>query len=403
MHNPVLIDALITWLSAYVCFVYAVQSRLEAQLPQQRILWWVVALFLAARGVWWLYPSAWLGAITTGLASLLPLAILLYTEQLLRRHAPVWLKRGIAYGALSLLFLGLITPSGGRAYLGLALLAYQLCAIAAIVWLVWQRDRAQLHADENTLLERLKWVGIAALPLLASDFRNDLGLLDVRAGSLAFLLFIYAFIRQPSLVDNKGALLRDTLIMTLKSAVLSLAFMVVLGQFHLAAFQQLLALSITVVLSITLLEQLKQRRSHSQEQAFTQWLKTVSTNTIDSFVEALHRCPNLADAWIPEPHELERYDALKLAQWLKTYGGPIAMKDVEQLIPKTEEPYLLEALQELLTTQQASHICLLSTEPAQFLLTSHTQASESGSSPLQLQVIHRLAESICTSSVPTQS
>ena len=115
----------------------------------------VLAVLLACRILDWTTGLALFRFVTIAAAGLLPLAALLLTEGLLRRHAPFALKFFAASGALLFLLLALIPESLAEPWRMAMLLAFQFGGFVAIGWLVMTRDRDSLSAAENRTVERM--------------------------------------------------------------------------------------------------------------------------------------------------------------------------------------------------------------------------------------------------------
>ena len=106
----------------------------------------VLALLMASRVLFWTTDFGFFKFLTMAAAGFIPLAALLLTEGLLRRHAPPFLK---------------ILTSGGA-----ALFAFQFTSLLAIGWIVARRDKSQLSASENRAVERMAMSLLVILPLL---------------------------------------------------------------------------------------------------------------------------------------------------------------------------------------------------------------------------------------------
>lgn len=103
-------------------------------------------------------------------AAIIPLAVLILTEGLLRRHAPPLVKAVIGGGAVvfavsSLWYSGSIDPA--RLF---ALLGFQLLGFVMSGWLIISRDKASLSVTENAMVVRLGLSLILFIPLAAGDF-----------------------------------------------------------------------------------------------------------------------------------------------------------------------------------------------------------------------------------------
>ena len=134
--------------------------------------------------------GAWRILVLIG-AGLVPMALLLITEGLLRRHAPKWIKGGVMFGtALAMLsafwFSESIDPA--RAW---ALWAFQALAFVLAGGMVIFRDRKSLSATEN---RAIRWIGLTLilfLPFAALDFAAPVWSLPLRPSALAVLVFCW--------------------------------------------------------------------------------------------------------------------------------------------------------------------------------------------------------------------
>ncbi|NCO85995.1 MAG: hypothetical protein GW886_05120 [Rhodobacterales bacterium] len=124
-------------------------------------------------------------------AALVPIAVLILTEGLLRRHAPPWIKAGIGVGTLVFALAALVPASLADPLRLYALLAFQIGGLMAAGLLVVTRDKASLSAQENRAVERLGLSLILLIPLAAADFlTSDIGL-PVQVSALAVLFLCW--------------------------------------------------------------------------------------------------------------------------------------------------------------------------------------------------------------------
>lgn len=124
-------------------------------------------------------------------AALIPLAVLLLTEGLLRRHAPVAFKVVIATGTVvfgigALWYGDSIDPA--RLY---GLLAFQTLGFGLSGYLVLTRDRAGLGPQENRMVGRLGLSLILLVPMAAGDFLLLELALPVQFSALAVLVLCW--------------------------------------------------------------------------------------------------------------------------------------------------------------------------------------------------------------------
>lgn len=124
-------------------------------------------------------------------AALIPLAVILLTEGLLRRHAPPWVKGFVGIGAavgcgLAVMPSGLVDPARI-----LMVMLFQIGSFVIAGWLVLRRDAGGLTASENKAAERLALSLLFIVPLGASDFLILVFDLPIRISGLAALVMCW--------------------------------------------------------------------------------------------------------------------------------------------------------------------------------------------------------------------
>lgn len=103
-------------------------------------------------------------------ASLIPLAVLILTEGLLRRHAPAWAKRLIGGGTALFISLAILPAGLADPARNWGLLVFQISGLLVSGGLILRRDKASLSGAENRAVERLGLSLIALIPLVAADY-----------------------------------------------------------------------------------------------------------------------------------------------------------------------------------------------------------------------------------------
>lgn len=138
-------------------------------------------------------------------AALVPLAVLLLSEGLLRRHAPPWAKLIIGIGtALFALLAFWVGDSIDPARLA-GLLAFQLIGFAIGGWLVLTRDRTTLSVPENRAVDRLALSLVLLVPLGATDFLIDYLGQPVQVSPVAVLFLCWLAISLARAQTGHGA------------------------------------------------------------------------------------------------------------------------------------------------------------------------------------------------------
>lgn len=141
-------------------------------------------------------------------AAWLPLATLRLAEELVRRHAPRWLKLLALGGAVGF---SVLAVTFGLVWTGaavLALAAFQAAVMLAVLaHLISQRGAVSLA--ERRAVDMLALAFALAVPLLASDFERLFPGLPFRGGPFAALVFVLACSRLAGEASRPLRLLGD--------------------------------------------------------------------------------------------------------------------------------------------------------------------------------------------------
>lgn len=124
-------------------------------------------------------------------AALIPLAVLIMTEGLLRGHAPSWIKAGVGVGTVMFVVVAFVPTALADPVRIYSMLSFQMAGLLVAGWLVLRRGKASLSAQENRTVERLGLSLILLIPLAAADFlMNQLGL-QIQISALAVLFLCW--------------------------------------------------------------------------------------------------------------------------------------------------------------------------------------------------------------------
>lgn len=148
----------------------------------------VVALFLTLRILHWNTTFEFFRFATYATAALIPLMVLLLTENLLRRHAPKWAKIFVSAGALLLAIASIWSEATGGNVFTYALLGFQVTGFVIVGGMVVARDHGSLTDTENRMIVRVGLSLLVIFPFLLSDYRTAVASLPVRLSGLAILI-----------------------------------------------------------------------------------------------------------------------------------------------------------------------------------------------------------------------
>lgn len=393
-------DVTVTWLGALGCGLYLhfLWTRRETGTCSGTglFLFGVLTALLAVRGFAWLLGGPLLGRLVFAAATLLPIATTLFAEQLLRRHHPLWLKL-LALGVSVVFFaINLVADLSTNVPLLLAFLACYAIVTASNGWfLLWLRD-ADLSGNEARLARAVVVAVALAVPLMATDFREELGHVPVRLGALGALAFVYVLL---SLSDSQRVVRG-----LLAHIAAALGFAVVLaGAMALAShgpgrgFAQAGLRGMPVALAWVLLTAIFVRiRAVSlagDGNAFLRWLLHARLDTPDGFLHSLRRLPQTADHVVLGDAELAGYALGELFALADRRREPVSIGDARALArqPQGSGIEAAEQLVDLMERHEMTHALLIARQPAMVVLLNLPQGANAAIGELRAAVILRLA------------
>jgi len=200
----------------------AASARRSPVAARLRTLYSLLAALFALR----LAASAWASPLPAILlmlvAAWLPLAGLRLVEELRRRHAPRPVKLAALGGALAF---SLVAATAGLVWSGpaiIALAAYQLAGMAAMIALLG-RGRGDLAPAERRTADTFLLALLIAAPLALTDFHALWPDAPVRGGPFALLVLVLATSRLASAEGSPGRLLGDVALLLASGGFAALA------------------------------------------------------------------------------------------------------------------------------------------------------------------------------------
>jgi hypothetical protein len=387
------IDVLVTWLGATGALSYLVHIvRNPSRSPLERravFLLGVLAALLTVRGFAWLrMDDALLKRAVFAAATLLPLAMALFTEGLLRRHLPLAAKL-LAAGSSALFFALNLAPEALRGPAITRAFPVALVGVMAMLgWFLLTRRRATLSPTENRLVSGCLLAVLAGLPLAASDFRLELGFPSQRWGAVGVLLFVYTLARMARAPEGAGGPASDFGWIAAKALLLAgLAALLWPGEVE--AFGRALPLAVALALLFAVWERLRAQSAAEGEAGLLRWLARAPTDSLDAFAAWLRRYPLTEQHLILGPAELRAYRAESLARLFQggsTLCSAARLRRTGAGAPR-EELDAAEQMADVLERHEMTHACLLGVEPLRLLLVHLPEITGSRDAELELEVI----------------
>lgn len=297
MDNAVYIDVVVTWLGAIGCALYCGFLCRQDDVRTHRValfLFGALTYSLAIRGVYWLFDIPLLGRLVFAGATLFPLAIIMYTERLLRRHAPFALKVS-ALAATAAFFA--INLAYGIADSRVLLATFLAAFVIVVGWagvLLLHAHKEELTVNEMRRARVMVIAALLALPLVVSDFRTELPQIPVRLGAIGALVCVYVLLRiehGPAVIarafSRLGVIILTALLLAVVFGVADAgmrwpALTVAVESFPLALGWMLLT---GIWVRIGALQ------SETRSQSFARWLLHSRLDSVAGFVASLKHIP----------------------------------------------------------------------------------------------------------------
>jgi hypothetical protein len=404
MHGDgrgVLAEALVSWLSLYGVFIalrvywkQTARSRLERC---AMFLLECLGLLLAVRGIFWITDAKLFGILTYVVAAVLPLAILLYVESLLRRHFALAAKIFVIAGTALFLVLALWgNLHAHRLWLPVFtgyVFTMQLMLSGAIVF----RDRADLAPVEERSVAAIAVAVVMIVPFVATDLATDVGLRMVRVGSVGILMFVHAIVVASEPRGNARWLLIANLAVIAIAALLGALQAYVIGDLRDATIARSASMFACIILLVMIHTQVYAHGQIGRGPGLVRSIATADTSTTESFLRVLERLPMVADYRLMRAPDLGAYDLGSFPNVFRVHGDKVVGHNQLRRRPQAgagDAVYHAEQLQDLLQREDMTHAVLIRESPVALLLVQIPAAGMEQAAIAQLGLIRSVAEVI---------
>lgn len=391
--DAVAIDVLVTWIGALGAASYLlhiVRNRSRSPLERRAVLLLgVLTVLLLVRGFSWLGPDLRLTRLTFAAATLLPLAMALFVEGLLRRHLPRPVKLLAAAGSAFFFVMNLAPARWREAVLPYGFPAVLLAMMALLGTFLLARRRDTLSPAENRLVSGCLLGILAGLPMAASDFRLELGFPPQRWGAVGVLLFVYTLVHLARL--PRHAVVRDLGWLAVQALLLS-GMGALLAPRPAAVWSNTLPVAAATVFLFGIWERLRGAGARQAREGLLRWLADAPTGSPGALDGWLRRYPLTEQHLLLGPEELRAYRADSLAALFgtsRTCSGA-RFRQIGPDAPRAAQD-AAEQIADILERYEMTHACLLSTHPLHLLLVNLPEMGGNRDAELELEVIQRQA------------
>jgi hypothetical protein len=346
----------------------------------------VAALFLIRGASWWTNSDG-LQRLTLCLAALLPLAALVLTEGVLRRHAPEAMKSAVSAVTILLAIAGLFDVYRLLPATGWLLAGFQLATFAACAATIFLRERDSLAVVENFGVVRLAVGGLIVVPFLLSDYRELFPFVPVKLGALGSLLVVTTMLFEG---EGEEARRRSFLLLAVRilgALALGGATAFIEKDVSSVDIFRFAAIAVSGVLAISLVVDLTRSALISRAPGLLASIAVSPVAGRGALLEQLSKHPLFATAKRLRTPALVDYDPPILSPAL----------DGRSVLRRADYPWGLSAtspaaerLFALMATYSASHLVVMENEPLDLLLLSVPVVSAGPATETALLLVRRI-------------
>ncbi len=372
----------------YLTYLLRNRSRSPLENSLLSLLWTIAFLLLMRSTSWYLGGSELLDKFEMTPAILIPLSALLLTEGLLRRHAPLFAKIVVTAGTV---FFMVWNWRVGLSVIGLSAFAgFLATTIAMDAYLLITRERGSLSSSENNLINAFIVAVLFCVPLVITDFREELGAVPLRLGSIGALLLVYVFIRGTQKDTRKRAVFFTISRFVGRGAILGFAQWVIIADVAEIRGHEIslaIALASSLVMLFMVIDHIEQLGEERQRYSISHWIGREAINNLGEFTSALQKLPQLGNIRLLHEDRLKRYDETVVVPFLKEHVVVSLAKARKQW--QAGHPPRDQIL-DLLESQSATHLCMISEKPWILIVCTLPEVGQGSSHEVELRVIQKL-------------
>ncbi len=375
---------------AYIAHIHRDRSRSYLELMMLVLLYCLAALFIS-RGLYWLTEDERLQVPSFLPATLLPLAVALFVEALMRRHIRPAFKVFVAVGTLACFVLNLV-PLVSREDLWTISRVVTLGTFAGLAFMVAFRDRGAHSPMENRLISGFTTALAITFVLALTDLGIAPSWLHFRLGGIGGLIFVYICVRFTDPDESWVFVVRELFWVGAGALVVTSAFAVLAPDGATDLYVAIFFVSFSFVLLFTVLERLRGLRRDSQNTSFFRWLLETRTGSINDFIDSLHRLPLAREHRVVRGPDLDLYEPEEMGDVLEGTDAVCTLSSLRAgLVKRQHDREGAEQLIGLLEQNGMTHVALLSQKPYAFLLLNLPQFTSTHNPMLELALLQKYA------------
>ncbi len=317
-------------------------------------------------------------------ASLLPLAALVLTEGLLRRHAPKSVKTVVAGGGAVFALSAFWYSDSLDPTRLIGLMAFQCVGFILAGWLILRRDKSTLSRSENAMVVRLGLSLFLLIPLAIGDFLLMRVGLPIQLSALGVLILCWLAVGLGRTHQGHRVTLMNLAIM-IGAATLVGSMIGFFAQLERSGYLFAIASIMSTLFVVAILSDARSLRLEEQSLGLLRQLAISQTNDPMAFLRDLQSHALVEGAVVVSDDSLVGLQDDVLDKIFEV--TPVLRKsDPPQLGPVADDhiTYLFERY-------SATHIILGMQQPRVLIALNMPSLSASPSAELELQVVQRMA------------
>lgn len=396
----VLAEAVVSWMSLFGVWtalrVYWKQTTFSRLERCAMFLLQCVGALLFVRGFFWITGARAFGVLTFLVAAVIPLAVVLYVEALLRRHLPLAAKIVALAGTTGFAALALAGRLHADPFWLRAFSGYVLALMIIMTGLFAFRDRGDLTAIENRAVDATAVAVVLIVPFVMTDLATDLGLRLVRVGSVGFLIFVHATVIASEPRGTARTVLAVHLAVIGLSALLGAIEAYLIGDLRPATVAHGAAFFACLLLLMLTYLRVHTHRQIARGPGLVRMVSAADTRSTESFLQVLERLPIVAGYRLIRASELKAYDYGVFPKLFPADGTHVLTR--RQLLHASassdDTRFRADQLTDLLEREGMTHAVLVRDDPVVLLLVHIPSAGLEQSALAQLGLVRTVAEAI---------
>lgn len=329
-------------------------------------------------------------------ASTIPLIYLLYSEAILRKHSPMWMKMIVSLATLFFTITAFAGEFLSNSITVKIFVGYMGCYLLMMTFLFVSRDKKSLTRGENSMVDASLVALWAMVPLYITDYKLFYDIVPGRFGIIGALLFCYTTIRSYMSSDKKRTMCKELTASFLQSIGIAYLSIYFVPTQTLELFLQVFTLALTVLLLFRISVRVKSLQVKSRSSQFMRWIAESDMTSLPEFVKSFKNLRSEEEFCVLSGSALDGYDHFKMLEFIESLDRSALslnyIKQVVEIYKQTNHEMAFggEQLVDILMRNEMNYVCILSNIPLSLFLINVAQAGQEELVELEVTMIQKL-------------